>query len=319
MKSYGLKIIVTLTILLSALSLYAGEPKGYKIVLASFGSFDEAKGALNKIGEKLGDEEKGLQAKEKFEIVARPSGKAYILAIEPIESESGSKNVLKQFKKFYSGAYVNGYFGPTPGSVSLASERKSDVVEENTTQETPIVTPVIENNITEKVAIPKASEIVSITEEEKPKNFRPIIYMIILLIAIGGSIFYLRKRLFSQVASSEESKSLESLKEVDSELMVEEDDNRISEDNSLPHVEALGGTNKDIFYTFKKNMFFITLLNELQSAAQRKELGRCNEIMDEILRYQKNFQKSAIMASMKDLLDAKELEKLAVFIGSEIE
>jgi hypothetical protein len=324
MKNYGLKLVLTLMILLSAFSLCAGESNGYKIVLASFGSFDEAKGALAKIGEKLGDEEKSLQAKQKFEILARPSGKAFILAIEPLENDEGSKVVLKQFKKFYPDAYINGYFGPTQGSVSLQFEAKPAVAEVNTTQQPPIATPAVENNAIEKIETSKESVVVPIKEEENPKSSRPIIYVIILIIAIGASVLFARKRILSGVPKCDEGKPLESGNEDFSEpiVLVKDGGNTVGEDGSTEgtsHMETPVVTSKDIFYTFKKNIFFITLLNELQSAAQHKELGRCNEIMDEILRYQKNFQKSEMMTSMKELLEDKELETLAAFIGSEIE
>lgn len=321
MKNYGLKYVLSLMILLSALSLYAGESKGYKIVLASFGSFDEAKGALAKIGEKLGDEEKSLQSKQKFEIVARPSGKAYILAIEPIESEAGSKDVLKQFKKLYPGAYINGYFGPTSGSVSLQPETKAAVDEVNTTQESTITTVPVEKNVTKAIETPKERVVVSTQEEENPKTTNPLIYVIILLLVIVPSVLYLRKRVFSAVANHDEGNSLEYDNEADSKPveLAQIDTDTVSSIERVPYFETSIEVSKDIFYTFKKNMFFITLLSELRSAAQNKESGRCNEIMDEILRYQKNFQKSEMMASMKELLDGKELEKLAALIGSEIE
>lgn len=316
MKNYGFKVRWVIIALFATLSLYGGEAKGYKIVLASYGSFDEAKSALSKVNEKLTDKEKGLQEKEKFEIVARASGKAYILAVEPIESEEGSKVVLKQFKTIYPDAYVNGYFGPTPGSISLSPQSNVAPIEANTTQES---TTPIEENVTQEIEEVKESDtVVTPIAAEEPKSSNTMLYIAILLMIIGASIFYVKKRFFSDnEISNDEFLPMDSLEEAGA--LNEEHRSAVAKTIISSNTETTTEIKKDIFYTFKKNMFFITLLKELQVAAQHKEMSRCNELMDELMRYQKNFQKSEIMGSMHEMVGAKEFEKLAALIGSELE
>jgi HPt (histidine-containing phosphotransfer) domain-containing protein len=110
-------VVLFLFVIFSTLSLYASEAKGYKVVLASFAKFDDAKHALDVMGNKMSKEEDLLKKKYHFELVARPSGNVFILAIEPLESEQSTDIVVKHFRKFYSNAYSSGYFGPTKGSL----------------------------------------------------------------------------------------------------------------------------------------------------------------------------------------------------------
>jgi hypothetical protein len=100
-------------------SLFANEdePQGYKVVLMSYGSFVEAKEALNNM--ELIQSDRDLQTKYKFEFVARPSGKSYILAIEPLSGQSIANIIIEHFKPQYKNAYSSQYFGPTKGTVFL--------------------------------------------------------------------------------------------------------------------------------------------------------------------------------------------------------
>jgi len=95
------------------------KPQGYKVVLNTFSTLKEASARMDKIV--LSD--RGMKLKEKygFEIVSRPSGKSYIIAVEPISDEQAAKEVLSHFQTVFKDAYKSGYYGPTAGSVLLTS------------------------------------------------------------------------------------------------------------------------------------------------------------------------------------------------------
>ena len=63
----------------------------------------------------------------------------------------------------------------------------------------------------------------------------------------------------------------------------------------------------------------MTLLGELKGAAEIKDHLRCIDLMSELMRYQKNFKKSAKMDALMNLVEAKEFERLAMFINNEME
>lgn len=101
-----------LTLFLSVYTHASDDAKGYKIVLASFSQFDDAMHALTLLGPKMGHEESLLQKKYHFEIVVRPSGKSFIISIEPLQDQTSVEVVLKHFKQFYPDAYTGNYVGP---------------------------------------------------------------------------------------------------------------------------------------------------------------------------------------------------------------
>ena len=106
-------------VLLITLGFGDNKPQGYKVVLNTFSTLKEASARMDKIV--LSD--RGMKLKEKygFEIVSRPSGKSYIIAVEPIGDEQAAKEVLSHFQTVFKDAYKSGYYGPTAGSVLLAS------------------------------------------------------------------------------------------------------------------------------------------------------------------------------------------------------
>lgn len=106
------------------ITIHASEINGYKVVLASFKTFDEAKNDLDSFGVRLTSQEIELQNKYNFDIVARPSGKVFVVAIEPLDDIKTAKIISNHFKKFYPDALVSGYFGPTEGAIVW---KKSDV------------------------------------------------------------------------------------------------------------------------------------------------------------------------------------------------
>lgn len=165
--------------------IYASEVKGSKIVLASFSAFDEAQGALEVLGARLGDEEAFLEKQYHFEIVARPSGDVFIIAIEPLKSQKSADLVLKHFKKFYPDAYSADYFGPTKESVAWKSKEIS--------QES-IKSNVLQNNQS------KSALAENLTAAEEAKSSAPIVryswewivMLFLVLISIVG-VFFVRR------------------------------------------------------------------------------------------------------------------------------
>lgn len=124
---------------ITLITTHANEQQGYKVVLVSFSTFNEAKEKLALFDATLRvKKELALQETYHFEILARPSGKAFIIALEPFEKKESAEAVLHQFKQFYPDGYVNGYFGPTDGSVVWkhksvdSATAKSDTIQTKT-------------------------------------------------------------------------------------------------------------------------------------------------------------------------------------------
>jgi HPt (histidine-containing phosphotransfer) domain-containing protein len=102
-------------------TLYAGERK---VILSSFTTFDEAKKGLTQVGERIGEREWELARHYNFNVIARPSGKAFVVVLEPLSDNEGASVVLKHFQKYFPDAYVSDYFGYTQGSVVLKSQKQ---------------------------------------------------------------------------------------------------------------------------------------------------------------------------------------------------
>lgn len=322
-------ILLGWMLLFATIQTYASELKGYKVVLASFGSFDEAKTALAKLGSNIGASELALQSAYRFEIVARASGKRFMLAVEPIETEKGAESVLKQFKKYYPDAYVNGYFGPTKGAIFFKPLQPANVIgeanvteadmkgevekkiEENGSTAPPLEAVVADKNLPADLSVPEESE-------SKTGLF------VSLLIA-GAILFALWKaRQLKDLKPAKEFKEKyeEAVEEGESEDRVEmiesEAFSAVDEDESPRSIQPkVFEPDSDIFQKLKKNIFFMTLMGELKTAADSKNDQQCNALMDEVLRYQKNFRKSEIITTMQNLIHSKAYDQLSILITRE--
>lgn len=313
-------ILFALFVFLGFWEAYGAEAKGYKIVLASFATFDEAKAKLNDLSQRIGDGEKGLQEQYGFEIAARPSGKAYMLAIEPLQTEQDAQKVLKSFKQFYPDSYINGYFGPTEGAVFLSKESVKEEANQTADGNT--------SNTAEPMKVvqaPKPAD-VSMAEPTQEEPRRTVWMLIgVLGIAALGLIGWLLK-------SKNTQESPKAFKEKYEETIIdEENEDRVEVIES----EAYGTVGEpeipkevvpkqfepesDIFFKLKKNSFFMTLLGELKSAADNKEHPRCADLMAELMRYQKNFKKSTMMDTIQKLVETKQYEQLSALINNEME
>ena len=330
MRKNGLTFIVlSCMILFSAMQTFAAEAKGYKIVLASFATFDEAKSALEKLGSKIGDSEVTLQKKYHFEIAARSSGKAFMLAVEPIETQEGAKSVQKQFQKYYPDAYINGYFGPTQGALffkppeSNSPDEEVNASEANTTAEA--VKSVEENSSTPATPIVETTtaEATVVNEPSKPEERNDSVWMIalVLIIIVGWGMWKIRiskepakefKEKYEEAVTESESEDRVEMIESEAFSVVEEDDTPKSEQPKVFEPE------RDIFYKLKNNMFFMTLIEELKVAADSKDDQRCHDLVDEVLRYQKNFRNSEMIATMKNLVETKGYDQLSSLITREM-
>ncbi|MDD2828727.1 MAG: Hpt domain-containing protein [Sulfuricurvum sp.] len=123
-------------------TIYANEQQGYKVVLASFSTFDEAKEKLDLFASTFSGKELALQEAYHFEVLARPSGKAFIVTLEPFDKKESATVVLTQFKKLYPDAYINGYFGPTDGSILWKNKSVEPTIIKNEVLPKSIPTPL---------------------------------------------------------------------------------------------------------------------------------------------------------------------------------
>lgn len=306
MMKYGFKVwMIGWLVILSAVYGYASEAKGYKVVLASFPTFDEAKAKLASLDDKLGVNERAIQEKYHYEIVARSSGKAFILAIEPLETKTIADQVIKQFEHLYPDAYSNGYFGPTEGAIVLEHTQIAPVVED------------INRSILQKVE--KSTKVKTIeaknppiNDEEKSVPFWIIIAGVLVLTAVLFRVFKRRASIIqvpSPIESEKETLEVNGMEEI------------ISEEVELPEVRVTvpsQSDENDIFYRLKNNMFFMMILKELKDAAESKDASRCHDLMNEVLKYQKNFSKSNVITTMEELVESKNFSQLSVFINGEI-
>jgi hypothetical protein len=304
----------------------ASEAKGYKVVLASFPTFSEAKQAMESSGKNMGEKERSLPTEYHFEIVARPSGKAFVLAAEPLKTQKDADTVAKNFKRLYPGAYINGYYGPTKGAVFLKPSIKIEpivadiTVESNTTAEANItkVTVASEKNTTAPI-VEKVIDEKSLISPDAPKSNRLIYILAFGMVIIGYLIIQMRLR--KKVTPTEDTKQVhlpEDLFElIEAEAETEENGSDLIPEATVKTPKTFE-PERDIFYKLKKNIFFMTLLEELKEASEAKDIPRCQDLMDEIMRYQKNFRQSVIIASMKGLIENKMFDQLSELITKEM-
>jgi len=326
MKFQKLTFLLSLWILVFGMVNAVGaEAKGYKIVLASCPTFDEAKEKLRILSERLDENDYALQRQYKFEIVARPSGKAFMLAVEPIESEKDSLIVRKQFAKYYPDAYVNGYYGPTEGAVSLEQIKTQSSPESNATEADTVA--ISESNVSQTISeIPeksnRAEEKTPIPKTEEANDKTMILVILSFAAAFFLIIWKIRKKISPVQVKSFREKYAEAAQEADAEdrvEMIESEAFGIVDDESQKEtVNPIFEPERDIFHKFKKNIFFVTLLQELKEASDLKEDQKCRELMNEVLRYQKHFRKSVIIAQMGDFVKTHQYEALSSLINNEL-
>lgn len=298
------------------LSIYADESKGYKVVLASFPTFEEAKVKLEQLGEHLDVDDRALQEKYQYEIVARISGKAYIIGVEPLETKAIANEVIQQFQDTYPEAYSNGYFGPTEGAVVLEHTQSPEAIEVNTT-----TTNIEEAN--QSSVKPSKDEVIKTSlstevKEEKSSLIWLVMGLITLVVVTVGVKFFLRAKKTHTTSVMSVQDSVDEIEPFeDSSMIPKEDDKKEAEVQEHIAVSVEVGEN-DIFYRLKNNMFFMTLIQELQEASAKKDSSRCRDLMDEVMRYQKNFRQSLIISAMNKAVEDKSFDSLNTLLSREL-
>jgi signal transduction histidine kinase len=107
---------ITLLLFLVTLTLFASPQR--KIILASTENAQQITSTFNTFIEKtLNDNFLQLQQRYKFDIVARSSGRSYILVLEPFLSYSDAKTVKKELPSSYKDAFINKYTPPENESI----------------------------------------------------------------------------------------------------------------------------------------------------------------------------------------------------------
>jgi len=104
-----------LLLLLVTLSLFASPQR--KIILASSTDSHTIKRAFSTFESKLDETFSELQQRYNFNIVARSSGRSFILVLEPFASYSDAKSVKKKLPRTYKDAFINKYSPPEDESI----------------------------------------------------------------------------------------------------------------------------------------------------------------------------------------------------------
>ncbi len=107
---------------LTFIALYASSER--KIIIGSFPSQNDADKALEKFESQLDAEFYVIQDQYGFNIVARPSGRSFIIALEPFESYQAAKEVKEFLPPTYADAFINKYTPPLEPQPSEQIETK---------------------------------------------------------------------------------------------------------------------------------------------------------------------------------------------------
>jgi hypothetical protein len=280
--------------LLTSLSLFSGDIQGEKIVLHSFATFDEAQSKLKELESKITPNDIELRNTHHFDFVARKSGRAYIIVIEPIKTVNEATAILEHFKKTFPNAYTDHYYGPTQGEIKISFA-------------SPKIAPKVPR-------APKTTEI-SVEEESKSSGGYGWLWVPALLLIIVGSLVFVWKGLGSRKEAFDDSDLIR-----DDEIitLTEETNPYASKDSPTisPKKEVLDHT--DIFYRFTQNIFFTAILRELKEACDAQDAQEVVRCMGEIEKYQKNFRRSSVIATMSRLVNKEGFAQLSQLIEKEM-
>jgi hypothetical protein len=259
---------------------YCADSKGYKIILASFPNFDNAKTKMELLGKELTPKDWELQEKYGYTIVARSSGNVFIVAIEPLQDKEAVNSVIERFKKFYPDAYSNGYFGPTKGAI--------------------VLTPPI-------IKAPNTSDLKQTSPITPPPIFKSTNkweWIIAVLSLIVSGMFLMR------MGKNTKSKTDSLIETIEEKLTIAPKEVHAK----IKEIESVKITQEDIFYTLKSNRFFKMLIDELKKGSDEREEQQCHNLIYEMRRYEKKFHTSSIITEMEELVFAKKFKELSEFI-----
>ncbi len=300
-------------ILFTSSLLFALDIQGEKVVLNSFATFDEAQAKLKELESTIAPDEIELRNKYHFDFVARKSGRAYILVIEPIKTVDEATVILKHFKKTYTDAYTDHYYGPTQGAVVLAlvSPEKIEIKPNIVKQKTPI----IGKTVSQKTKVSPTIEISKVEQKnQRDSSYEWLWIPVLVLIFIGGLIFAWKG--FSPRNKIFDDNDLIR----NDEISIQNQEAILQEYDNIPIISPKKEPQKetDIFYRFTKNIFFVAILKELKEACDAQDLQEGVRCMNKIEQYQKNFRRSSVIAAMSLLLKKNEFYKLSTLINKEI-
>lgn len=314
---------IVITLFVFAATIVEAQ-ESYKVVLASFKTFKEAKSVLEELKPHLDAEDERLKEECGFEYVARPSGKAFLVGIEPIGSKEEAQKILKHYKRSYADAYINKYYGPTEGSYFLsATETPSSLPtvppvaenEEPTQTDAPAVAP-------EPAPKPVIKTVPKVPSEDNGLTYYLLFGLLVVFIGMGYGMLRQRRTIAALKEQLLRLSVVDAFQEPEFKIRTMQEETPVSQEreDTIQHdspEEPVSGN--DPFYQLIKNISFRTLIQELQYASDNKEAKQCRDLMDEIKRYQKNYRHSAVLERMDALIDAKTFDVLSAIIRREAE
>lgn len=298
------KMALGIWLLLECNQLLAEEAIGYKILLSSFQTLDDANRSLHILGDQIGKKEFELLERYHYDLVARPSGDSFIIAIEPFSSKEDAKHVKKLFDQYYSDAYINGYYGPTEGTITYSRIQKSKSVMASSTIDSSVEDNPMDRNHELK------------EHQERSSTFQWVIVFGSIIVGLVGFLMIHRfrsekKRLMNHHGDTITIDSFaEKMIPLETEVEPAVESAPLVRQSNAEH-----DLKNDIFYKLQKNIFFKTLLDELQKAAQAKNDQRCKEILEEIIRYQKNYKQSRTITLFQEYIEQNQFDKLLKLIN----
>lgn len=161
---------------------------------------------------------------------------------------------------------------------------------------------------------PKTTEI-SVEEESKSSGGYGWLWVPALLLIIVGSLAFVWKGFGSRRETFDESDIIRNDAII---TQSEETNSQESKESSIisPKKEVLDHT--DIFYRFTQNVFFSDILRELKVACDAQDTQEVVRCMEEIEKYQKNFRRSSVIATMSRLVSKEGFTQLSQLIEKEM-
>ncbi len=160
-----------------SLSLSASTER--KIIVASFPTEMEAQKALTNFQLKLSSQFLALKKRYQFTIVARSSGRSYIIALEPFNSYKEAKDVKSTLPTDYNDAFINRYTAPESSTIIKIIETdnnfKAPIVKRESIETAPLKIPFekrekIDNSVDKKLSKKIASIIQKMETDKTPLN-----------------------------------------------------------------------------------------------------------------------------------------------------
>jgi len=300
-------------ILFTSSLLFALDVQGEKVVLNSFATFDEAQAKLKELESTITPNAIELRNKYHFDFVARKSGRAYILVIEPIKTVDEATVILKHFKKTFTDAYTDHYYGPTQGAVVLAlvSPEKTEIKPNSLSQQTP----AINKTVSQKTNVSPTIEVLEVEQKNQTGSSYGWLWIPVLVLIFIGGLIFVWKGFGSRNKIFDDNDLIRN-----DEIITQTEEISIQEHDNIPTISPKKELQEeaDIFYRFTKNIFFVDILKELKEACDAQDLQEAVRCMSEIEKYQKNFRRSSVIATMSRLLKKKGFHELSTLIKKEM-